>query len=254
MTGQPVVLLHAGGLDSRMFALDWPQLSRMAQVLRYDRSGRGSCPAPPEAVDHVEKLRVAAATAFGERPVILVGSSSGGQLAVEFALAHPGLVGGLLLVGPGLTGADVSDEKRARMSILAAAARQGATELADAWLDDPHLAPHGLPDQTAELVRTILRDNVGLFVAPPRSAARASVLGRLNSLTAPGHVLVGELDDADNQAIARMLARDAQTLRLEVVAGAGHFPMLERTGWLPRALRRLLEELGQSRPPRTHSQ
>jgi 3-oxoadipate enol-lactonase len=102
--GRPVVLLHAGGLDSRMFEPDAPELARSARVLRYDRSGSGRSPSSNGAVDRVEELRMVSTTAFGERPAVLVGSSFGGQLAVDFALAHPALVAGLLLVAPGLSG------------------------------------------------------------------------------------------------------------------------------------------------------
>jgi 3-oxoadipate enol-lactonase len=241
--GPPVVLLHAGGLDSRMFERDLSELVRLARVLRYDRSGSGRSPAWNGPVDRVEELRVLRTLAFGERPAVLVGCSLGGQLAVDFALEYPALVAGLLLVGPGLSGAEVSDDTRARMATLVAAAEQGGDELADAWLRDPHLAPHGLSSEATELVRTMLRDNVGLFLAPPASVVPRPALGRLDRLTSPGHVLIGEHDDPDNHAIARVITRAAPALQLHVVPGAGHFPMLERVGWLPQALRTLLPQL-----------
>jgi pimeloyl-ACP methyl ester carboxylesterase len=181
--------------------------------------------------------------AFGERPAVLVGCSLGGQLGVDIALRHPALVAGLLLVGPGLSGAEVSDDRRARTASLVAAAGRGGDALGDAWLRDSHLAPHGLSGATTELVRTMLRDNVGLFLAPPASVAPPPALGRLDRLAAPGHVLVGEHDDPDNHAIARAISRAAQALQLHLVPGAGHFPMLERVGWLPQALATLLPQL-----------
>jgi pimeloyl-ACP methyl ester carboxylesterase len=241
--GPAVVLLHAGGLDSRMFEPDVSELARSARVLRYDRSGSGRSPACKGPVDRVEELRVVRTMAFGERPAVLVGCSVGGQLAVDFALSYPALVGGLLLVGPGLSGAEVSDDRRARMARLVAAAEQGGDELADAWLRDQHLAPHGFSSATTRLVRTMLRDNVGLFRAPPASVAARPALSRLDRLAAPGHVLVGDHDDADNHAIARTITRAAHALQLHLVPGAGHFPMLERVGWLPQTLVTLLPQL-----------
>jgi pimeloyl-ACP methyl ester carboxylesterase len=129
------------------------------------------------------------------------------------------------------------------MSTVAAAARHGGGALADAWMKDAHLAPHGFPSRTAELVRAMLRDNVGLFVEPPASVAPGSARGRLGRLAAPGHVLVGEHDDPDNHAVAQTLAREARALELHVVPGAGHFPMLEQIGWLPQRLAELLDRL-----------
>jgi 3-oxoadipate enol-lactonase len=241
--GPPVVLLHAGGLDSRMFERDVSELARSARVLRYDRSGSGRSPACDEPVDRVEELRTVTTSTFGERPAVLVGCSLGGQLAVDFALRYPALVSGLLLVGPGLSSAEVSDHKRARMASLVAAAGRGGDELADAWLRDPHLAPHGFSGATTELVRTMLRDNVGLFLAPPASVSPRPTLRRLDRLAAPGHVLIGEFDDPDNHAIARAITRAAPALQLHLVPGAGHLPMLERVGWLPQALATLMPQL-----------
>jgi pimeloyl-ACP methyl ester carboxylesterase len=68
-------------------------------------------------------------------------------------------------------------------------------------------------------------------------------LPRLGRLKVPGRVYVGELDDADNQQIAQALAHAAPALELHMVRAAGHFPMLERVGWLPHALAALLDEL-----------
>lgn len=241
--GRPVVLLHAGGLDSRMFEPDVPELARSARVLRYDRSGSGRSPASRGAVDRVEELRTVTTMAFGQRPAVLVGCSFGGQLAVDFALRHPALVAGLLLIGSGLSGAEIADDRRARMAKLAAAAGRGGDTLADTWLHDPHLAPHGFSGATTELVRTMLRENADLFVAPPVSVAPRPALGQLDRLAAPGQVLVGEHDDPDNLAIARVITRAAPLLQLHLVHGAGHLPMLERAAWLPQALATLLPQL-----------
>lgn len=242
--GHPVVLLHAGGLDSRMFDGDIGELARLARVLRYDRSGSGRSPAAVAApVDRVEELRAAAAAAFGDAPLVLVGCSYGGQLAVDFALAHPRLVAALLLVAPGLNGVEPSEELRARLARLRAAAGRGGRALARAWLDDPYHAPHGLPAATARLVAAMLGDSVELFTGPPSSLPAPCAVDRLDQLDSPGAVFVGEHDDHDSRFIAIKLTTECHALELRVVPGAGHYPSLERTGWLPGALRELLVKI-----------
>jgi pimeloyl-ACP methyl ester carboxylesterase len=174
---------------------------------------------------------------------VLVGSSLGGQLAVDFALAHGERVAALLLVGPGLTGHIESEERRARRARLAAAARHSHDQLARAWLEDRHLAPHGFPAAITRQVCDMLRDNAPLFLAPLRTVSVPAALPRLGRLKAPGRVYVGEFDDADNHQIAQALAHAAPALELHMVHAAGHFPMLEDVGWLPHALAELLDEL-----------
>ena len=180
--GRPVVLLHAGGLDSRMFEHDMPKLEKVAAVLRYDRSGSGRSPAATGPIDRVEELRTVSNEAFDGRPCALVGSSYGGQLAIDFALAHPTLVAGLMLIGPGLTGHQDSDQRRMRMEALAAAARRGGSALAALWLNDPHLCPHGFPTPIEQQVRDMLQDNAGLFVSPQPSVGAGPAVGRLGGL------------------------------------------------------------------------
>ena len=47
---------------------------------------------------------------------VIVGSSSGGALAIDFAIAHPQMVDGLFLIGPVLHGMEFSEQflERAR--------------------------------------------------------------------------------------------------------------------------------------------
>ncbi len=192
------------------------------------------------AVDFVQELRSVLTMAFGKRPVVLVGSSFGGRLAVDFALRHPGRVAGLLLVGPDLSGSELSDDRRARIARLVAAAERGGDALADAWLRDRHFTAHRFSPTVRELVRTTLRDNVELFVAAPAAVAPSPAVDRLVRIAVPRDVFVGELDDADSHSTARAITQGSQALRLHRLPGCGHFPMLERDGWLPRALERLL--------------
>lgn len=233
--GPPLVLLHAGGLDSRMFGCDMAELRELAAVLRYDRSGSGRSPAAPGPVNRVEELRTVIGDAFGGPPVVLVGSSYGGQLAIDFALTHPALAAGMVLIGPGLSGYRESDRKRARLAGLAAAACEGVTALADLWMNDPHLCPHGFPPQIERQVRAMLRDNAGRFASPSASIGLEAARGRLGELAVRGEIYVGENDDGDNRAIAEILSDVAEgVLTLHVVSDAGHFPMLESVGWLPQ--------------------
>lgn len=235
--GRPVVLLHAGGLDSRMFEHDMPRLEKVAAVLRYDRSGSGRSRAATGPINRVEELRTVSNEAFDGRPCALVGSSYGGQLAIDFALAHPTLVAGLMLIGPGLTGHQNSDQKSVRMEALAAAARRGGSALAELWLNDPHLCPHGFPTPIEQQVRDMLQDNAGLFVSPQQSVgAGPAAVGRLGGLAARCQVFVGEYDDSDNLAIAHTLRETVEGATFDIVPRAGHFPMLERAGWLPQIL------------------
>ena len=125
--GHPLVLLHDGLLDRRVWDQQFEAFSRRYRVVRYDRRGYGLSPAPRRSFFDAVDLR-GLLSSLGVGQAHLVGVSDGGRVALDFALAHPGMVGGLVLVGPGLGGYRPSEEKLRRVQAILAVARERGVE------------------------------------------------------------------------------------------------------------------------------
>ena len=101
--GQTVVLIHDGVVDSTVWNDVWPEFCQHFHTVRYDRRGFGKSPAATSWYSEIDDL-----TAFFYHlrlgRAALMGSSDGGQLAIDFALARPDFVQELVLVGPLLSG------------------------------------------------------------------------------------------------------------------------------------------------------
>ena len=99
-TGDPLVLLHPGGVDSRVFASLVPDLARTFTVFCPDRRGHGRTPDVPGPISY--DLMAGDTAAFLERvvggPAALVGHSDGAIVALTTALARPDLVTALVFV------------------------------------------------------------------------------------------------------------------------------------------------------------
>ncbi|MFJ6617178.1 alpha/beta fold hydrolase [Kitasatospora sp. NPDC091335] len=221
-SGSPVVLLHGSGMDSRLWDAVVPELSRSHEVIRYDARGLGRSGAPERAFDDVEDLG-AVLDHFGLRGAALVGLSMGGETALDFAIAHPGRVAALGLVGASVSGHDWPPSPEA--TAYAEARRRGDAE-ALAELELSVWAAMGRTAPGGELIAAMVEENAArrivsehhLAGAPARAAE--SVLG---TVTAPTLVVHGDRDHPEIAAIAERLAAGIPGARGHLVPDADHY-------------------------------
>ncbi len=242
--GTPVVLVHAGIADARMWDRLTPGLTDRHRVIRYDLRGYGRSAMPPGPFSHVDDL-AAVIRATADEPVHLVGASLGGRVAVDLALSDPGLVRSLVLLGAVVSGFEPDTEPPATGAEVVAADQAGdVVALADAearmWLADPDGTR--LPPGVLQLVRDMNR----IALENERSAAgiethlEPPAVGRLGDLRRPLLVVVGSLDLADIRLAAELLTERVPGAEQAVVDGAAHLPALERPAEVTALLRRFL--------------
>jgi pimeloyl-ACP methyl ester carboxylesterase len=216
-----IVLIHDGVLHSVVWDGVWPILCKDYRVLRYDRRGYGRSPEAKAPYSRTADLAAVMAAA-GFEHAVLVGSSNGGGLAVDFALAHPDAVDRLVLVGPSITGIPYSQHFAER--VQAVSGRMLLNPLGaikSSWM----LAPGH--DDDARLVLRLLMANlhdINHKDPPPLDPPAAR---RLGEIKAPTLILVGEADIADNQAQAGAAEYAIPHARRVVVRDAGHLLYLE---------------------------
>ena len=122
-----MVLIHDGTLHSATWDDVWPIFCKDFHVVRYDRRGYGRSPvatAPYSRIDDVAAVMHAAGMAHA----VVVGSSAGGGIAVDFTLAHPDAVDRLVLVGPAISGLRYSEYFDQHIMIMGQHYRQGDIE------------------------------------------------------------------------------------------------------------------------------
>src|SRR4029453_5821445 len=86
--GPPVVLIHAGIADSRMWEPELKSFTSSHTVVRVDLPGFGRSPIESDVVSYRGAVSEAL-NAAGIQRAALVGMSFGGKTAIEFALDSP---------------------------------------------------------------------------------------------------------------------------------------------------------------------
>ncbi|MFB7587922.1 alpha/beta fold hydrolase [Streptomyces sp. NPDC056169] len=239
-----VVLLHSGVCDRRMWDGQFPVLAEAGhRVVRCDLRGFGETPvdAPHTHADDVRDLL----DHLGVDRAAVVGSSFGGQVALELAVRHPGRVTALALLGSASPCMEPSEELRAwgdrEDALLEAGHLDAAVELNVAtWL-----GPEA--DAAARaLVREMQRRAFDVQLAAPDafSPIRPEVTrDDLARIEAPALVAVGAHDLPDFRAVADDLTRLLPAARRLDLDWAGHLPALERPDETARVLTAFLAEL-----------
>jgi pimeloyl-ACP methyl ester carboxylesterase len=214
--GPPLVLLHEGVVDSRIWNRVLPLLAERRRVIRYDQRGFGRSPMPDGPYSLVGDL-VGVLDAAGAERAALAGASRGGNIALTAALERPERVSALVLLGSGLPGAqlhvDATPEQEARWE----QAEAGDDWPAMAELDLEIWAPLGADP---ELRAMFVENAVGSNSEDP--ATDGPVADRLDRIAAPTLVVTGGRDVAGINEIGSRLAREIPGAESAVIDDADH--------------------------------
>lgn len=233
--GLPVVFLHAGVCDKRMWLSQMQEVADEGwQAIAYDRRGFGETISPDESFSHIADLEAVLA-AHDIHAAVFVGCSMGGGLAIDFALAHPGRVIGLVLIGTSVNGAPwVTAESETAMEMaMDDADERGDPALinkvdAHAWLDGPRSASGRVGGAVRELfldMNSVVL-NKPIFTAEERSASNA--WQRMDSVNAPSLLMVGDEDFTAIIERHETLSETMPNAFAVLLEGVAHIPSIER--------------------------
>jgi len=241
-SGAPVVLLHGGLLDSRMWDAQFAELAEHHTVVRYDARGHGrsSTPtAPFSPRDDLDRLL----TGLDIPGAALVALSGGGRIAIDYAIHHPERVDRLVLVASGIEGRTHRDpfilDQNERL-LAAGAAGDLATAVectVRMWVDGPYRAAEETPAEVRALCHRMYTDTIERHVASGVVLAEGLTgIDGVGEIQAPTRALVGDLDSCDIHDVADLVCAGAKDARKVVVPGVGHMINMEAPAAFAREL------------------
>jgi pimeloyl-ACP methyl ester carboxylesterase/GNAT superfamily N-acetyltransferase len=228
----PLVLLHAGIADRRMWDAQMSAFAGNRRVIRYDMRGFGDSTTPDVAYSPRDDL-AALLRHLDASPAIVCGCSFGARIAVEFALEYADAVQALVLVAPALGGFPFSSALDDVDAQIEAAFEAGDLDRAAeldlrTWVDGPQRSPAQVDPAFRERARVMARRVYAVAAESRPRRLEPPAAGRLVEIRVPTLVVAGDLDQPDILTIANLLAVNIRGARQHVIAGTAHLPNMER--------------------------
>ncbi|MGX7826504.1 alpha/beta fold hydrolase [Actinokineospora sp. 24-640] len=246
--GDPVVFVHAGIADSRMWHRQVADLARDHRTVVYDMRGFGrSAPVPGPFSSTDDLLGLLDALDVGSAH--LVGCSFGGMVAMDLALTAPDRVRSLTMIASRPAGYDTGDADDPRVAAIAAAEQAGDLDAVNELEVDLWVVGHdrSRADVDPAIVALILDANAIALanerrgLGDPKPFNHPEGLSALAALRVPLLVVHGEHDLPWACRAAADMAALIPGTRVVEIPGAAHLPGLEAPGLVNAELRAFLD-------------
>jgi len=234
-SGAPLLLLHPLALSGEVWrpVAEW-FAGAGRRVLALDARGHGGSDWDdrPFTVEDMAEDAAAVVTGLGLDRVDVLGMSMGGSTAVALGTTHPEMVRRLVLAdATSCYGPDRVETWEERARSVAAKPREELVPFQlSRWFSDDFRA--GDPAECRRVTDIFLATRSAAHAAACRALGAFDQSDRLNSISAPTLVMVGDEDYATPLPMAEQLADGIPGAELEVLPATRHLSMVEnRRSW-----------------------
>jgi len=252
-TGQPFVMLHAGVSDSRQWNNEFAYFAQEYTVIRYDARGFGKSKPVEGEFSNLEDLKALLDHLQISDSLILMGCSMGGGLSMDFALENPSRAKALIMVGSGPGGLELDIPSPKKFAEAEKAYEKKDWDLlvelyTQIWFDGINRTAEQVDPTMRKLVYEMNRTSLmhhatGLGEQRPNIEPPAAT--RLQELTVPILVVVGEEDVPYIRAAADHMVEKIPSARKVVMQDAAHLPNMEHPEKFQQIVSEFLAELSE---------
>ncbi|MEM7029205.1 MAG: alpha/beta hydrolase [Chloroflexota bacterium] len=246
--GEPLLLLHAGVADSRMYDDQVETFAQHYRVIRFDLRGFGQSTMPSGSFSNIADVG-ALLDHLDVQATYILGISFGGLIALDFAITHPVRVKKLILGAPSVSGATPSERIKnfwdEEDEFLEKGDFESATELnLKLWVDGVHRTPKQVDVSVRQRVyemqmkafqADIPDDIEEIDLDPP-------AVGRLGDVETPTLILVGSLDLEEKLTQVDDMITKMPNARKAVIDDVAHMLNMEKPDEFNRYVLKFLAE------------
>ena len=247
--GQQLVLIHAGVADNRQWNNEFAEFARDYQVVRYDMRGYGRSAPVEGEFSHMKDLNTLLDQLDIRQPIVLIGCSTGGTLAMDFALSDPARVKALVMVCSGPSGLPLDVPDHPKEAEAAEAYKAGNLDLlaeleAQIWFDGMGRSAQQVDQQMRELaleMNGMALSHDAMQLGKRLADVETPSAERLDNLGIPVLVIVGEHDIPYSHAAADHMIESISSSRKVVIEDAAHLPNMDHPEEFQSTVRSFLE-------------
>jgi pimeloyl-ACP methyl ester carboxylesterase len=249
--GLPLVMIHAGVADSRQWNNEFTNFAQSYQVIRYDMRGYGKSEPVDGEFSHMSDLVSLLDTLEILEPIVIMGCSMGGGLAMDFALTHPSRAKALIMVDSGPSGLKLDKPSSSKFADAEKAFEAGNLDLVaeietQIWFDGIDRTP----EQVNPAMRKLLYEMNRLALSHEikqlgkrQPNTQTPAFNRLGDLNLPVLIIVGAHDTPYTLAAADYMTEKIPSARKVIIEDAAHLPNMDHPPEFQGIVKDFLENL-----------
>lgn len=234
--GNPLLLLHAGFVDSRMWDDQWLAFTKHYRVIRVDLRGFGKSDPVTEPLSRRAELYHLCQELHIDQ-ASFIGCSLSGETVLDFALEHPTMVSALVVVSAVPSGFQMQGQPPRYLFDMMNAVQNGDLALASElqnriWIDgsfrEPEQVDPLIRQRAAEMNRIALVNGTwSKAEANPIDPLNPPAIKRLHEIHAPTLIIAGSLDHPEILRASEVMAASIANAQSVIIPNAAHLPNME---------------------------
>lgn len=250
-TGMPLVMIHAGVADSRQWNNEFAYFAQSYHVIRYDMRGYGKSEPVDGEFSHLSDLVSLLNALEIHAPLVLMGCSMGGGLAMDFALMYPSKVKALIMVDSGPTGLKLDVATPPKFADVEKAFEAGDLDLVaeietQIWFDGMGRTPEQVDSTMRKLLYDM--DRLALSYEVKQLGKRlpnteTPAVDRLQGPDIPVLIIVGSHDTPYMLAAAEYMEEKLKFARKVIIEDAAHLPNMDHPAEFQEIVKEFLASL-----------
>lgn len=250
-SGPPLVFLHAGVADSRQWNNELHGFSNQFTVIRYDQRGFGKSEPTDGEFSHLRDLIALLEHLEVREPIIFIGCSMGGGLAMDYALAQPTDVRALIMVDSAPSGLELDVPVPDKFTLVKEAEKAGDLDLVaeietQIWFDGSR-ASDEVNQQMRSLAYQMNRlalSHASMDLGQRLPNSNKLAVDLLKNLDIPILAIIGTNDIPYMHAAVEFMSREISNFQQAEIQDAAHLPNMDQ----PKAFQKIVLDFIEALP------